>query len=103
MPITIDWLGSWNDPESKAHIHGEISRAFGNRTGALSFEIQKTADGDGVTITIRGTPYPAPLIMASGDEWRKPRAIEGMVRRAVEGAEEGPSRVVRSMLGRTEA
>jgi len=101
MAMTIDWLGAWNDPESKVHIHREIAGAFGDRTGDLTFEVGKTSDGVGITIRIQGTPYPASEILWPGEEWRKHGVLEKIVRKVMKDAEEGPASAERSMLGST--
>ena len=81
MPFTIEWLGAWNDPESKVHIHREIVSAFGNRTGNTVFEIAKASDGVGISITIRGT---ASGILWPGEDWRKHGVLEKRVRDVLE-------------------
>ena len=83
MPFTIDWLGAWNDPESKAHIDREIGRAVGNRTGNITFEIAKASDVVGISITIQGT---GSGILWPGEGWRKHGVLEKRVREVLEGS-----------------
>jgi hypothetical protein len=99
MPFSIDWLGAWNDSESKVHIHREIVSGFGNWTGSITFEIGKASDGLGIAIKIRGTPYPASEILWPGEQWRKHGVLEKKVRKVLEDAGEGPRSAERSMLG----
>jgi hypothetical protein len=99
MPLTIDWLGVWNDQQSKVHIHREIASAFGNRTGSVTFQVGNASDGVGISIKIRGTPYPASEILWSGEDWRKHGLLEKKVRKVLDDAEEGPVSAERSMLG----
>lgn len=99
MSPTIEGLDAFPDPESKMLIHSEIVGGFGKRTGSATFEIGKASDGVGITIRIRGTPYPASLILLPGEGWRIHGVIEKKVRKVLEDAEEGPRSAERSMLG----
>jgi hypothetical protein len=96
MPLTFDWLGVWYDQE-KMHIYREVVRGYGTRTDRVSCEVGRTADGNGITIALRGTPKPA-SILGPGGEWEKPGVIEKMVRQTLAGAEDD-RRVERSLLG----